>query len=170
MTHLKTLKGAQKIVVVSEQHKDGTPHLHAYVSLSVEYRCRGDHKALKVNGNYPNVQSVKNKFKWLSYLKKSDDEPLEYNMSLSEDTTAMQSKKRILGKRLIEGAQLHELVVEEGNESMVLEYDKFKKAITAFQLDQLNKTVEATAGTKGLFVFGPPGCGKSKFIRDQSIK
>lgn len=75
--------------MVQEAHEDGTPHMHAYVSLTKEYRCRGEHSALRINGQYPNVQSVKNKFKWLTYLKKSDTEPLEYGMSLSEDTVAM---------------------------------------------------------------------------------
>lgn len=48
---------------------------------------------------------------------------------------AKEKKQSVLGKRLIQGEKLEDLVREAGNEHMVLKYDKLKTAIAAYKLD-----------------------------------
>lgn len=51
--------GIQQLVICQEKHEDGSPHLHAYVSLDKKYQCRGKHELLTLDGHYPNVQVTK---------------------------------------------------------------------------------------------------------------
>lgn len=73
----------QKLIVSQEKHKDGNHHLHAYVSLKKQYICRGEHTTLILEGHKPNVQPVKDKFKWISYLKKEDKDPYQEGIDAS---------------------------------------------------------------------------------------
>lgn len=61
-------KGITQMVIAQETHQDGGHHLHAYVSMQKEYIARGEHKTLKLQGHYPNVQGVRNKIATLRYL------------------------------------------------------------------------------------------------------
>lgn len=76
------------------------------------------------------------------------------------------TKTRILGKRLLEGTPLADLVREEGNEGMLLQYDKVDNALKRFKL--ATDTPVETEGTRGLWIQGPPGTGKSRKARQIS--
>lgn len=121
-------KGVKQLVVVQEHHSDGSLHLHAYVALQDRYTQVGKHTSLiltrkekmadgddKVVEYYPNVQGVKNKLQWLTYLSKEDKEPYEYGITLAQFLQASVNKTKILGKRLIQGEPLKAIVEEEGN-------------------------------------------------------
>jgi len=73
-----------EIVVAQESHKDGEPHLHAYIRLQKQYNSRGKHDKLTIQGHYPNVQSVNNKLKVIHYITKEDKEPFAEGIDPSQ--------------------------------------------------------------------------------------
>lgn len=80
---------------------------------------------------------------------------------------AKEKKQAVLGKRLIQGEKLEDLVREAGNEHMVLKYDKLKTAIAAYKLD--TQKPSETQGCRGLWIQGPPGTGKTHKAREISL-
>lgn len=66
----------------------------------------------------------------------------------------------------MEGTSLKELVQEEGNEHLIMNYDRIDNAIKRFKLD--STTAYEADGTRGLWIQGPPGTGKSRKARDIS--
>lgn len=103
------------------------------------YTRVGRHSSLAIEDNgtvyYPDVQGVTNKYAWLKYISKEDNEPEEYNMSVKHTIDATTNHKRVLGKRLLEGEKLVDLVVEEGNQHLLFDYKKIKQSLDAYQLD-----------------------------------
>lgn len=158
------------IVVSQETHQDGNTHLHGYVHLSKQYTARGEHKLLKYGAHYPNVQPCQSKWKWLKYLSKEDKEPASYGMDLQEALHAHAHKNAIIGKRLQNNERLVDIVQEEVNTHHMLNYAGLVKSVNMFNLDKLYDQRAETDGTKGLFIEGPPGCGKSRKVRDIARK
>lgn len=39
-------KVIKELVIAQEHHKDGGLHLHAYIRLDKQYRCKGEHQKL----------------------------------------------------------------------------------------------------------------------------
>lgn len=62
----------QNVIVATELHKDGTPHLHAYVALQRRWDCKNAN-ALDFNGFHPNIQPVKSAAKVMNYVMKDGD-------------------------------------------------------------------------------------------------
>lgn len=115
--------------------------MHAYVHLKQRYTRVGKHTALAVEDGgivyYPNVQGVNNRHAWLKYIAKEDQDPEEYNISVKQAIDAREHHKRVLGKRLLKGENLAELVQEEGNEHLLFDYKKIKQSIDAYTLDSM---------------------------------
>ncbi len=66
-----------------------------------------------IEGYHPNIKSAKSAYGSIKYCTKDDENYLEFgNMDAKQELTAKESKKRILGKRLIEGERLEEVVIE----------------------------------------------------------
>lgn len=122
---------------------------------------------LVFKGKNPNVQAVKNKYATIKYLHKEDKEPLSKQMDLQEYINKTEKKQTILGKRLMQGEDLKALVEEEGNQHLVLKYDKLKTAIAAYHLD--SKKPSTAGGCRGLWICGPSGTGKTHKARDISL-
>lgn len=51
---------------------------------------------------------------------------------------------------------------------MVFAYDKYAKSINAWRLS--NQKPSETEGTRGIWVCGPPGTGKTYWARQRSLK
>ncbi len=70
----------RELVIAQEHHTKEGLHLHVYVKLAKRYSCIGEHKSLhlsKGEATYkPNVQSVKDKLRWVKYLHKEDTDTL----------------------------------------------------------------------------------------------
>lgn len=62
----------QNVIVASELHKDGFPHLHAYVHLGRRWDCKNAN-ALDYQGFHPNMQAAKNPTKVMNYVTKEGD-------------------------------------------------------------------------------------------------
>ncbi len=66
-----------------------------------------------MEGYHPNFKSAKSAYGSIGYCCKYDEDYLEFgNMDAKQELKAKESKKRILGKRLIEGERLEEVVIE----------------------------------------------------------
>jgi len=71
-------------VVCVEQHKDGTPHLHAVLSFLQKKNFRDPRFADFLGGKHGNYKAVKNLRKSLEYVQKWDKELAEHGISVSE--------------------------------------------------------------------------------------
>ena len=154
-----------ELMIAREYHKDGTPHLHAYVKLSKQYRCQGKHKRLILHGHYPDVRYIKNKYATIRYLKKEDEEPLVRGLNVHQYIKAKETKSSILGKRILAGDNLEDIVKDQPG--LLANYNGLKKSIDRWQMDTA-KPYEAD-GVRGMFIYGPPGTGKSRFVRNVAL-
>jgi len=63
VTKLSGLRPATYVLVSSEQHADGTPHLHALLCLVDKYNCRNERffdVTCEGRTYHPNLQAVRN--------------------------------------------------------------------------------------------------------------
>lgn len=125
----------QKILVAHEHHKNGTDHLHVYIQLERPYRTRDSTSLdLKVvpfpvaHGNYQGCRSAKNVVK---YCTKED------NYLANFDIPSLLSKKSshsVLGKRILAGESLIDIVKEEPQ--LLFRYASIKSSIDMFMRDE----------------------------------
>ena len=163
-----------ELVIAQEHHTTEGLHIHAYVKLKTRYSCKGEHMSLHLRDPAdtakiykPNVQSTKNKLAWVKYLHKEDKNTHTEGIDAKQYIDASESKTRILGKRLIQGEALEQLVQEPGFEQMVVHYKQVKNSIEAYRLDT-QKPFESN-GMRGAWYYGPPGSGKSYAARSQAV-
>lgn len=92
------------------------------------------------HGNYKPAKSA---IASIKYITKEDKEPLELaDMDYKQEIQAKDSKKRILGKRLIEGEKLVDLVKE--NPEMLPDIKRWEAALETFHLLQLRNKPDCT--------------------------
>lgn len=145
-----------------------------YIKTDTKYTCQGEHVKLHLKcpdtgAVYkPNVQPTKNKLAWVKYLHKEDKDTYTEGIQAAQYIQASESKTRILGKRLIDGENLDQLVREPGFEHFVPVYKNIKVSLEAYRLDS-EQGYEAK-GMRGIWFYGPPGSGKSHAAREKSIK
>lgn len=85
LTHLRWLEPHPvKVMVSKETHQDGSIHFHAmcqWLGRQVEV----DHRHFDWNGCHPNIQQLRNPHAWDRYLRKEDQEPLEWVLTIALD-------------------------------------------------------------------------------------
>ena len=121
-----------KAAIGQEKHQDGNHHLHICAWYTHELAFT-DAKYLDIEGYHPNIRDnrIKRKEKALNYVAKEDPEPLQYNMDIKEETKARESKKKILGKRILDGEPLTTLVDE--NPELLWDVNKLHIALTTYK-------------------------------------
>ena len=143
LEHLKErVKNTQlkKACIGQERHEDGEFHLHvcAWYTNTLKFTDPGYLDILGEDGvkYHPNIsgKQVKNRQKALAYCSKEDPDPLCYNMDIKEETKARECKRKILGKRLLDGEPLHELAQEDP--SLLFGYNKLKQDLAAYHRDK----------------------------------
>lgn len=136
-TRVGTTPGNQlvKACIGRETHQDGNYHLHicAWYSNGLRFSS-ADY--LDLEGHHPNVRGsrVQNKIKALTYCSKEDPEPLQFNMDIKAETLAREGHKKIIGKRLLDGEPLVE-VMEEHPE-LLFGYKRLKADLGAYFKDR----------------------------------
>lgn len=135
-------KGFTKIVVSKELHKDGYPHLHVYASSPRAKHFR--ERTLDLDEFHPNIQSCKNYFAVLAYIKK-DKDFIEYGMDTQAYENAKKNKKSIIANECFLGNKTAVQVVEE-NPEYGFKFCELEKNILAF------KNAKKTEDNKKRFV------------------
>lgn len=121
---------ALEIVVAREQHQDGCNHLHAVVKFDKTYRTRNPQE-FDFRGAHCNIQPARSYKNVLKYCTKEDD--FISNFDVSSLLVKQESEKKRLGKRIIEGEALLEVVKE--NPSLIFGYSKLKADIEDYKRD-----------------------------------
>lgn len=133
LDHLKTIGQVKSAVVAEEKHKDGTPHVHAFVKYQKRLDIRSS-KYFDIESFHGNYQTAKCSYAVEKYCKKAG-EFLEYgDIDITQAAEARLSKKTILGKRLCSGEPLVDVV--EDNPELLFGYSKLKADVTAFLEDK----------------------------------
>ena len=187
MDHLKAKTGTDasnrllKACVSQEMHQDGDFHLHvcAWYTHRLSFT---DSRYMDLEGYHPNIKDsgIKRKKAALNYVSKEDPEPLQYNMDIKAETQARESHHKILGKRILDGTPLDELVTEDP--SLIFGYKKLKADIEEYQRDRADNKPDLPdhiPNTWDLmlpvmpeekrrhywFYSTRPDCGKSTFLK-----
>jgi len=122
---------ALEVLVASETHKNGHPHLHAYVKFESPYRTR-DPKEFDLRGFHGNYQGARSAKNVLKYCTKEEN----YVANFDLDTILMpkQKEKELLGKRILNGEDLYEIV--SSKPELILGYSKLRQDVEEFRRDQ----------------------------------
>lgn len=105
LEYFKTQHNAYSVVVVQEEHKDGTPHLHVYVHFGKKIHKRKpncfDFKVenQSFHGNYQKPRCLKDV---LNYMVKSDKDPLQFNYDIYEKLKACINHTKYTNKIVLE--------------------------------------------------------------------
>jgi len=149
------------VVIARELHEDGTPHLHVYVLLKRKFNCKN---ALywDLEGYHGNYQSARDINAVVKYIKKDGDILQEGDIDWKEKVDAKKEHRRALYKGLIEGTTTLSKVVDE-DPLMLAGLRHLKQDLDAYRQAKI-EPYEAP-DVRGIWVYGPPGVGKSYQVR-----
>ena len=178
MDFLKT-KGVKCMVVSKEKHKDGNPHLHAYVEFKKKQDTRNV-RFFDLNGHHPYITRPISKYYVLLYVTKKKDFE-EYNIDvqkfLDEEGSKIKKEKKgkvkkMLTKIVKDQIKIEDAVIEEP--MLLINYDRIKKNYLMWKADLKKKEMDEKRLTKYIFkkkkrhfwIYGESNTGKTSFIDD----
>lgn len=151
------------MIIAQELHKDGTPHIHVLLGSNKKIRTKlptyfdlGD-----FHGNY---QTARDSDKVYGYVTKADIDPLYYGKYTGNKQSAVQ--KRAIQNKLMLSKTVPELV-DEGL-IPISQYKQYKEAIAMYKMDKVD--VPDDIPKECIWIYGKPGSGKSRYIRDNFPK
>lgn len=154
-------KPVQGAVVCRELHEDGTPHIHAYVLLEKQFSCK-DVNFWDLNGHHGNYQKARNIKAVAKYIRKDGDFLEHGSLDWQEKVSSVEEKRLYINKKMLDPATtMADLLQEDGIDCRQAHH--LQKALAACK--QAMITPKTTEDVKGIWVFGPPGVGKSHAVR-----
>ena len=162
--HLK----ADRVVVCQEFHKDGSPHLHAWIEWDERFNSN-DPRVFDFKGKHPNIGHMNDKNKntrgnALTYMMKTDNDLWSHGIDLKNWKYTSNNHKKYIAQDLIdEKITLPEIV--KVNPSMLFDYNKIKSNLNSYKIDTDEK-IPIIRIPNNLWVFGPPGIGKSYYVNN----
>nr|QIR82180.1 replication associated protein [unidentified] len=151
---LKTLDGVKAIVVAEEHHKDGDPHLHAFVQF--DKKARRDTNIFDVDGHHGNVQGCRNIRDWIRYLTKEDKSPWTYEFDIEACLKKKCSTLSVARAATMSYEKLRTKIRPQD----------LQRTIAGIQLDKLlTAKLEDLEKPCGIWIHGLPGIGKSFDVR-----
>jgi len=156
-------KGITSYCVISrEDHKDGTPHLHALVMYidKIQVTKTNYFDIGEFHGNY---QTARDSDDVRAYVIKADENPLEigeYKSINQNISKAMQTANR---NRVLIDLPLKELV--DSGQVSLHHYNTIRQARMLYKLDSI--VVPDYMPKDCYWIVGKPGIGKSRYIRDK---
>ena len=161
-----TLK-CEVTVVCLEHHKDGNPHLHAWLEWDSPFYTTNAH-IFDVKGCHPNIGQMFDKCKntrnnALTYMIKEDKELFAKGINIENWKYASKNKTKYICEDLIQGKiELTDLV--EKNPNLLMSYNKIKTNLASFKLDKSeNQNIFKTK--ENLWIWGYPGIGKTVYAK-----
>ena len=104
------------MVVASEKHEDGSPHIHAFILLKTRYCCTNCHFwDLNVGDAvyHPNIQKCRNIDDVVKYIKK-DGDILEFgDIDWKEKVDARREHRKAVAKCLIDGTKTFAQAIDD---------------------------------------------------------
>ena len=149
------------IVVAAELHKDGTNHLHAYILLEKMFDCK-DARFWDLDMFHGNYQKARDINAVVQYIKKDGNILEEGEISWAEKLDAKKDHRRALAKKLLDGSCTLESAVDE-DPSLLYGLRHLKQDLDTY-LQLKVKPLEAD-DVRGIWIYGPPGIGKSRLVR-----
>lgn len=150
-----------KAVVCRELHEDGTPHMHAFLEMDKRYNCRDD-KFWDVVGHHGNYQKCRNVYAAAKYIKK-DGDILEYgDFKWAEKLDSKAQKRRERGLMMMKPKTTMKDILDE-DPGLALQADRVQKALYACKQAMIEPY--SAPDTRGVWIWGPPGVGKSMIVR-----
>lgn len=149
-------------VVASELHEDGSPHVHVYLLLGDRFNCRNP-RFWDLGSHHGNYQAAKSLEAVIKYIKK-DGNYLEFGtLNWEEKLKSRKEHRRYLGAKLIGGTPLLEVVQEDP--ALLFGLKKLREDLTVWT--QLSLKPTDASDVRGIWIWGPPGVGKSRYVRCQ---
>lgn len=148
-------------VICREVHCDGSFHLHAYVLLPKRYRVRNPYfwDLEEFHGHYEHAKCLT---AVVRYIKKEGD-ILEFGeLVWAEKLGSKKEHRRYLGKRIIEGEPLENVVREDP--SLLFGLHKLSQDVLTWK--SMSLKLFDKDDVRGLWIYGPPRVGKSYFVRE----
>lgn len=130
-------KDIESYAIAQEKHKNGHDHLHCYIKLKTQFRSRNPRFA-DLDGHHGNYQGCRSSKGVLKYCTKEDD--FISNLDVGELLGKSKTKKEILGKRIIEGEDLDEIVKE--HPELIFGYKRLREDIEEYKVSTNRKTRE----------------------------
>lgn len=150
----------EEYIIASEKHQDGANHLHVYLRLSDTLDTR-DPNFADIANHHGNYQSVRCDKAIIKYCVKED--AYISNFDVQAKVTLRNSKQKLIFAKLIKGEIELPQAIEE-NPSLIKGYKKLKSDLQEYFLDK--KGSLTTDDVRGVWIYGPPGVGKSHMARE----
>lgn len=146
------------LLIAKEDHMDGTPHLHALLTSKTKLNIKNA-TFFDIGAYHGNYQTARKTDDVRAYLLKSDTQPLELGVYLSNSQSEVQ--KRAKDNKLILEQPLH-LLIDSG-EISIYSYKLLRESKILYNLDKID--VPDYMPKKCYWIYGKTGIGKSRWIR-----
>ena len=165
--HLYDTFNCEITVVCLEHHKDGNPHLHAWLEFKTPLNTRNPH-IFDYNGCHPNIGQMLDKYKnkranALNYMLKEDKNLFAIGIDIENWKYSCKNKTAYMCEDLIKGnIQLPDLV--DKNPNLLMNYNLIKTNLASYNLDKAeNENIFKTK--ENLWIQGNPGIGKTYYVK-----
>lgn len=150
-----------RYVIAIEKHQDGSPHVHAYIKFEskLDIRDSSYFDIVKCHGNYQGVRSAKNV---IEYCVK--DGEFIANFDVRGEPTYRSVLRRDLARRIIQTDNLVPIVEE--NPELIFQFRSLTESLRLFRMQR--EPIVDWYDVRGVWLWGPPGVGKSHAIRAQN--
>lgn len=128
--HLETLGEITNGVIAEEKHEDGSPHVHAYVRYSKKKDVRKP-DYFDIGEYHGNYQTAKSSIAVARYCKKDGNYIEIGDIDILGEKAAREGHRKILGKRLIEGESIVDLI-QEGHTQLIFDFNKLHSNVKAY--------------------------------------
>lgn len=119
-----------RILVAKESHQDGGDHYHCYLAYA-KAKYVSDPSFYDIDGHHGNYQGCRSVNRVLEYCTKESDVVASFDWK--KKLEAKKGFKKIVGKQLMEGASLDDVMAE--NPQLLFGYTKLKADLEQWQAD-----------------------------------
>jgi hypothetical protein len=153
------------VKVSQEKHQDGSLHIHAFVQGNKKIHIRNARR-LDIEGFHPRIEAAKGSYEEIKdYMEKEDKQPWEFGIAdkaMGDRSAKTKEGIKARNEKLI-SSDLTALVAE--GEIEIEKYIQIKKNVAQYKMDVIK--IGGYMERKCLWLYGSPGCGKSRWCREK---